>query len=369
MITSFKQPRRLLAASLTAMLLGACATPVPPAEEPAAAEARPATPAVAAAPVAQPPAAPVATPAQIAMLRTWEEQQTRINNVAAPLLINNTALCKRQARDLAGFTAKTQYSYSKELAPAAQAAFGLGDMLQVMSVMPGSGAERSGLQVGDRLVSAQDRIVPRGPNAERDAAAVFGSAMQGRSSLTLRILRAGAPMTVEIPLTRACAFGVELGNADYVNSYTDGQQVMITRGMLGYVRSDQELANVLAKEISHAILTPPPRPPWRSMIASLRMFRGVEAAVTPESLRAGLKPYSPVLDSTADKLSLYMLAAGGYEIDNTIDFWKQLASRYPATDRDSHTALHPATAYRFSVMTAVSKVVKSKMVRDLPLVP
>ncbi|MGI4846654.1 MAG: M48 family metalloprotease [Janthinobacterium lividum] len=370
MLNQFTHTGRLLAASVAALLMGACATPAPPAEEPAAP-----VPAIAvnvpapAAPAPAPAGAPAPSAAQLALLRDWETQQTRLNNVAAPLLIKNTALCKRQARELAGFTAKTQYSYSKDMIGAAQAAFGLGEQLQVMSVMPGSGAESSGLLVGDRLVSAQDRPVPRGPNAERDAAAVFGAAMQGRSSLSLKIVRAGAPMTIEVPLTRACAFGIELGNADYVNSYTDGQQVMVTRGMLAYVKSDQELANVLAKEISHAILTPPPRPAWRAMIASLRMFSSADPGGSRDALRAALKPYSPVLDSTADKLSLYMLAAGGYEIDDTLEFWKRLATRYPATDRDSHTALHPASAYRFSVMTAVVRVVKSKMVRDLPLVP
>jgi predicted Zn-dependent protease len=84
---------------------------------------------------------------------------------------------------------------------------------------------------------------------------------------------------------------------------------------------------------------------------------------------ADIRPYTPVLDATADRLSLYMLARAGYGIDNALRFWKRLASQYPATVQDSHTALHPASAYRFSVMTQVTQNIKAKQKHRRPLMP
>jgi hypothetical protein len=69
------------------------------------------------APTAVAPAAP--TPQQ-AMLRDIVSQQDRLYRVAAPLLVNNTELCKGNARNLLGFTATNRYSFSAELSDPAQ---------------------------------------------------------------------------------------------------------------------------------------------------------------------------------------------------------------------------------------------------------
>ena len=68
--------------------------------------------------------------------------QDRLYSVAAPLLIHNAELCKNQARNLLGFTAKNRYSYPGEYNEAAHVAFGMGERLQVTGVLAGSGAAR-----------------------------------------------------------------------------------------------------------------------------------------------------------------------------------------------------------------------------------
>lgn len=309
------------------------------------------------------PGAPIE---EITALRAWVEQQNRLYAVSAPLLIDNTALCKNHARYLLGLTAKTKYSYSNDFIAAAQSAFGLDETLRVMNVLPGSGAERSGVRQGDILAAVEGKPMPQGRNAERDAASIIGSAMEGRTNLKLTVMRGGERVAIDVPLTQACAFGIELGNADYVNSYADGQRAMITRGMLNFTQSDEELAYVLAKEIAHNVLARSARPRMAAVIDSLRP---AGTGMTNPVGTAGIKPYSPVLDATADKLALYMLVRAGYSIDNALPFWKRLASRYPATVKNSHTAVHPSTAYRFSVMTEVLKTIKAKQAHHWPLVP
>jgi hypothetical protein len=362
-------------ASLPLIFLTACAVQQPaspPAAQSPAPIAQPETAAeipASARTVTQPDdttAAPAASPEKIAALRAWVDQQNRLYTVAAPLLINNTELCKRNARYLLGVTAKTKYSYSSDFVAAAQSALGLGERLRIMNVLPGSGAAQRGIQQGDILLAVENKPMPQGPNAERNGALIVGAAMKGRSSLNLTIMRGTERLAINVPLTRACAFGVELGNADYVNSYADGHRAMITRGMLNFAKSDEEMAYAIAKEIAHNVLAQSPRPRMGATIDSLQLFKA-DALRRPAA--PGIKPYSPVLDATADKLSLYLLVRAGYGIDNALPFWKRLAAKYPETDRNSHTALHPSTAYRFSVMTEIVKTIKAKQAHDLPLVP
>lgn len=118
-----------------------------------------------------PATAPVPPPASLppppvaadkaSILRNWIAQQQRLYRVAAPLLIQNTELCPQHARNLLGFTAKNRYSYTDDFAETAQAALGLEERLQVMSVFPGSGAEAAGLRQGDTLFAVEIEPLPQ----------------------------------------------------------------------------------------------------------------------------------------------------------------------------------------------------------------
>jgi hypothetical protein len=72
-------------------------------------------------------------------LKVIASLQERLYRIAAPLLINNADLCKAQARNLLGFTAKNKYSYPGEYADASAAVLGYDDVLQVSGVLAGLG--------------------------------------------------------------------------------------------------------------------------------------------------------------------------------------------------------------------------------------
>lgn len=299
-------------------------------------------------------------------LEKWVEQQARLDAIASPLLLKNAAICKKKSRMILGLTARTKYSYTDDFIEAAEQKLGLSDRLQVMHVMPGSGAEKSGVRRGDRLVRLDNQELPTGPSADREGAALMAAATQGKSEVMLTVKRDGREHVLNVPLTRACNFSVELGNASHVNAYSDGKRTLITAGMLGYARSDAELSIVVAKEIAHNIVIRAPRSNMTDAIDALRIF-----GVAPQSLQESkkIRPYTQVMDATADKYSLYLLARAGHDIDKVLPFWKRLANQFPATQLNSYTALHPSIAYRSSVITAVSRVVKHQVKHRLPLVP
>ena len=231
--------KRYAAVTLPVLFLAACATqePTTSGTQNTASAGKPT--------LAPKPAVPAVTPQQ-AELKSLVALQDRLYDVAAPLLVNNAVLCRNNARNLLGFTAKTKFSYTAEFIDAATS-LGLTDQLQVTGVLAGSGAAKVGLQRGDLLVAIQDKPVPTGADAERQTALMLGPLVNGRNNIKVTIARNGSNQTLNVPLTRACAFGIELGNTDNVISYADGRRVLISAGMMKFVRSDDELAYVIAK--------------------------------------------------------------------------------------------------------------------------
>ncbi len=296
-------------------------------------------------------------------LRSIAAMQERLDHVAGPMLLRNATICKKQTRNLLGFTAKNRYSYSEGMSDAAHAALGLGEPLKVTAVMTGSGAERVGLRKGDNLIAVGNKPLPQGKNAEYDAPAVLAPFVIDQSSVKLTIQRDGKNENLSVPLTRACAFRVELGNTDKVNLYADGRRVLVTRGMMNFVRSDEELAYVIAKGMVHNLLLHPQK--LQTAKATSDIINNL-MQVNPDTAKLPkLKPVPQAMDTLADRLSLVVVARAGLGIDGAPAFWQRLATQHPADEADSFTARHPATAQRVAAMEKAITQIKSVRAKRL----
>jgi hypothetical protein len=341
-------------------LLAACAT-----QE----TGTPATPRTVVPTVSSVPAPKPAETPQQKELRELIAQQDRLYRVAAPLLTTNAQLCRGNARNLLGFTAKNRYSFPIEYADTARG-LGYDDRLQVTEVLPGSGAEQAGIQAGDLLMTVAGKPMPQGTDAERQAAVLLSPLVVKKAPIGLGIQRDGRQREVSVPLTFACAFSIELGNADNVNTYADGRRVLITRGMLKFAQTDEELAYLIAKDMAHNILGHAIRQRMVSTIAEVidnLLLPHPDPTTTAGT--AGIRVYPQDLDAAADTLSLYLLARAGYGIDHVPAFWKRLADQYPASVTNGYTALHPSTAYRLAMIEKVTQIVKAKQQAGKPLMP
>ncbi|MDY7578162.1 M48 family metalloprotease [Herbaspirillum sp. RTI4] len=355
-----KQPRRFsgrYAGLLLLTLLGACAGPSAPPQS-----------------ITTPSSGASASSAAISKdqvaLRTLLDQQNRLYRVAAPLLVTNAGLCRAGARNLLGFTAKNKYSFPAELSKAAEKA-GFGERLQVTGVLPDSGAQKSDVQVGDRLLAVADKSLPPGQDAEQRAAQLLGPLMlNARNGIKLMLERGTEPVSTTVPLTRACAYSIELGNTDNVNSYSDGRRILITQGMLDFTKTDEELAFVIAKEMAHSSLGHVQRQKMMAIAGGIiDNLTKTRPDSTTLSGSPALRPYPQDMDGNADTLSLYMLVRAGYKIDDAPAFWRRLATRYPASTPNSHTALHPSFASRMTVMERSLRTIKMKQETGKPLAP
>jgi membrane-associated protease RseP (regulator of RpoE activity) len=319
------------------------------------------------------PEAPVLTPrmaAEADQLTKMAALQDRLYRVAAPLLINNAELCKAQARNLLGFTAKNRYSYPGEYNEAAHAAFGMSERLQVTGVLAGSGASQAGLRRGDRLVSAGGKQLPSGPNASTLAGAVFGPLLAARPSLPMEVERDGDNKQLTIPVTRACGFGIELGNSENINSYADGTRVMVTRGMINFVRSDDELAYLLATGMAHNMLGHHTSQRYAGTVGGI--IDNLVNVNPDQSMligSGGIKAMPADVDAAADRLAIYLLARAAYNLDGVAPFWKRLSATYPASVLNGYVANHPATAARTAAIDKAVAEVDAKRSARKPLVP
>ncbi|WP_195763591.1 M48 family metallopeptidase [Duganella guangzhouensis] len=337
-------------------------------------QSKPAAPEPAPAVVSTATEAPPVVTAKMAAARQQLSQmvtlQDRLYRVAGPLLINNADLCRTQARNLLGFTAKNKYSYPGEFSDAAAAVLNYGDRLEVATVLAGSGAARAGLRKGDALIAAEGKLLPVGANAETEAAAILGPLVTNNKFLNLTVQRAGVNQQLRVPVTRACAFKIDIGNSDNINAYSDGQRVMITRGMVNFAQSDDAIAYVLAKDIAHNVLGHAATTKQAYTVGGIiDNLVAVRPDLTMLIGTAGVKPMPPELDAAADQLSLYMVARAGYDISGAHAFWQRLATQYPATVLNGYTANHPSLAYRLTAIDKSVADIRKKKAANLPLVP
>jgi hypothetical protein len=361
-LISHLRPRLHIAAGISiALLLSACATTEvrPVQSTPRAAERAPEAPGL------SPHLAAAAD-----TLTKMADLQNRLYKVAAPLLIQNAELCKNQARNLLGFTAKNRWSYPGDYNEAAHVAFGMDERLQVTSVLAGSGAARAGLQNGDVLLAAAGKPLPTGQHALSQAGAIFGKIVAAQASLPMTIERRASERQVTIPVTRACAFAIELGNADNVNAYADGSRVLVTRGMINATRDDDELAFVLARSMAHNMLG---HAAAQRSSATLGSIIDNLKSVTPDNSMligsGGIKAMPPEVDAAADRLGQYMAARAGYDVDEAPGFWKRLNESYPATVLNGFNANHPVLAARLSAIEKANAEIKAKRSAKKPLAP
>jgi len=291
-------------------------------------------------------------------LTRYVSNQEKLYRIAAPLLVKNAPLCKSATRNIMGFTAKNQYSYSSELAPTANKLLKLDDRLRVVSILEGGGAERAGIRRGDIFLKVQNQTIPTGINAETETAKLLSTLMSHSANLPVSVERNKQIYNFNIPLTLACAFNLELGNSDVIYAFNDGRRILITRGMLEVFTSDAELAAIIAREIAHSAL---------KHTASLQMTANAAQAIdglipvlrnnVGDAAIKDLKVVPANLDQAADRVAIAILVRAGYDAEQLPLTLQKLAA---IKNNEKYTAAHPLTSERLRLMQDIIVQIKQK---------
>lgn len=167
----------------------------------------------------------------------------------------------------------------------------------VIAVVPGGPADGAGIRAGDVLLAIDGAGLPPEP----DLAAPFdGTRARARADAVadllqvprdVTLLRGGDELTLRLAPRPACPSRVHLARSDQRNAFADGRHVLLTTGMLGDLRGDDELAFLIAHEMAHNVL---------GHAAVMRAAKPARRAVR-------------ALESAADRLGAEMMLDAGYD--------------------------------------------------------
>ena len=185
-------------------------------------------------------------------LETQMKKYDRLQSVAFPILTGSTGRCGVQYKYTYGVNLHDRSDYGEAFAPVL-GSLGIGDQVTVRYVHPASPAAAAGLQVGDRLLAIEDKSI-EGKNADEARALMAESVKQSDLTISffkppppvpVRVLRQGQEHELSLQAVKACDFGVVLAFFDAVNALADGENIVVTTGMMRFAQKDEELAVVV----------------------------------------------------------------------------------------------------------------------------
>ncbi len=180
--------------------------------------------------------------------------------------------------------------------------------------------------------------------------------------IAARLMKAADNVTpLEFHLSAKPVFSGKIGRVspDVPNAWTDGKGVWITRGMLRFLKNDDELAVVLAHEMVHA---------YRGHVAygmAKRIFgasAGIVASLfAPGTGKAAIlfvdaatRKFDRDQEREADFYGLIWASKAGFNVDAAMVLWRRMAREMPETITKGFLSSHPNTAER---LLRVEKVI------------
>lgn len=297
-----------------------------------------------------------------AMLDELQRQDLRIATISYRLLTANVALCPSPAPQ-SGLLIHDASQYATDLREEVRAHFGLGATPGVEAVVPGSPAARAGFLPRDRILAVNGRPAPVSPRdgeptpAAMEATAVLLDTAFRSGPAQVAIERGGRRLDLALAPAPACASKVELMPDDDYNSWADGERVAITSAMAAFASTDDELAALIAHEIAHNIRGHP------AMLLA--------AGVPKTGMMRGLGRNAARVRATeieADYLSVYLLAAAGYDIDAALRFWTRFGKEHSASGIFAGRT-HPRPRRRVALLTESVAQIRAARQRGAAPVP
>lgn len=245
--------------------------------------------------------------ASVQALRQVQAGERRLATVGHRIALANAALCAPGEWRL-GLALHAASQYAAGFRTILAQEFGFHRGVAVLALAEGGPAERAGLRPGDLLLAADGILLatpgePGRGGSYYEAAAAMGriEAAAADGIVTFTVGRGTAQVRVPVAGARGCASRFQLAVTHRLVAAADGQTVQLSTGVLGFVRSDDELASVLAHELAHNILRHRRRLDAMGIQRGFLQQFGRSARLTRES------------ELEADRLGIRLMARAGYD--------------------------------------------------------
>ncbi len=257
----------------------------------------------------------------------WLDHSKRLAQIGSRLLVNNAALCGSHLRFLGWIAASRadlrlvfpdSDEFSRHLREAMARRYEIGDLSKVIYVLPASPGARSGIRLGDVLLS--NLQLPDG------------------QPLDVEIVRDGELHVITVDYVPQCGYSFSVLLSDEIAAFADGTIIQVAIGMLRFAQSDDDLAIVLAHELAHNILA----------------YHLAHRATMQIELEA-------------DYVAVYLAARAGFDISGVTNFLRRWAAWSPG-EIDRRRS-HPGTAERVVRVEATIAEVQEKLRLGEPLLP
>jgi predicted Zn-dependent protease len=154
-------------------------------------------------------------------------------------------------------------------------------------------------------------------------------------------------------------------NLDAANAWTDGSTVWVTRGMIRFLKNDDELAAVLGHEIAHA-LRGHMRYLWAQNILGMAVTVpagiyggqiGGEAAARMVQLATA--KFDRDREREADLYGLMWVHRAGFNVDDGKEVFRRIAIEMPGSTERGFLSTHPTAPERFLALDKIAATLKA----------
>ena len=191
-------------------------------------------------------------------IRTLGAKQMHLASIGYRIATANAHTCARPDM-MTGMILHDLSQYDPSVRPAVTRAFSLYGGYGVLQLVPGSAAQRAGIQIDDEIVAVGGRLVadssivqvPRKSSRRIDQFSILLTKALGNGATDLLIRRNGTHLTINLQGEAGCGGDVMLANSSTLNAWSDGRHVVLTTAIAQMARSDDELAFVIAHEMAH----------------------------------------------------------------------------------------------------------------------
>lgn len=308
-------------------------------------------------------------------LESRSNDYRRVYSIADRLRSANVDLCPDKRPEI-GLMLESLNDYPRDIRQAARDNWGLTEQPSIAWVGEKSPAALAGVRERDVVVSINGETTQSGRRATRDALRLLRRASES-GNVALVVRRSGEPLTVALNPTLRCGYGFVMTDDSDLNAFADGQTIVLTRGMMRFVRSDDELALVLAHELAHNSMRHIQAAQQNRLMGALggaaldvlAAAAGVNTGGTFTDMGGdiGGSMFSQEFESEADYVGMYYMVRAGYSAAGVEDFWRRMAVENPRGVRFGYT--HPTYAERFLSLPTVREEIESKVAAGVALTP